>query len=401
MNKPCFSVIVLCYKHFEYIYTSINSVLAQDYENIELIISDDGSLNFPAEEIKEYIQKEKGANVVRYVVRQEAENCGTVKHLNHAIQCCEGDYIVALAGDDIFFDNTVLTRYQHGFSCAPKECLIEMAQTGMYDENLENLESYYLKLPVQKALEKTTYDTKELLESLLVKGPCLPSTSTCFKSEFFTKFGSFDEKYTLIEDYPMHLRLAKEGWVIHYENFVAIKHRHGGISHGQNGASAASSIAYYKDLKATIEDLMLPSVDVLPSETAEIVKQFQFRQLRWINVHLAIAQKDYTRLCYIGVRNPFHSLKIVLARLFPIANKIRTKLLIPCLVLWALIPTIAEMVNILPVQMFNHMGEQVAIFLYYSSGLMFVFWCISWLIWILNTAILKIQRFPKEVIAIG
>lgn len=401
MNKPCFSVIVLCYKHFEYLYAAIDSVLAQDYENIELIVSDDGSLNFPAEEIKKYIQKEKGANIIRSVVRQEEENCGTVKHLNHTIQCCEGEYIVALAGDDTFFDETVLTRYHNGFSCAPEDCLIEMAQTGMYDESLENLESYYLKLPVQKALEKTREGTKELLEFLLVEGPCLPSTSTCFKSSFFTKFGPFDERYTLIEDYPMHLRLAKDGWVIHYENFVAIKHRHGGISHGQNRASVNSSIAYYKDLKATIEDLILPNIDALSFGNAKIARRFQFRRLRVIDAHMAIAQRDYARLCYIGVRNPFYSLQIVLAKLFPIANKIRTKFLIPCLILWALIPTIAEMVNALPAQMLNHMGEKVAIFLYYSSGLMFVFWCIGLLIWMLNMAIWKIQRFPGEVIAIG
>lgn len=48
MNKPLFSVVVLVYRHYEHLKTAVNSVLEQDYENIELIISDDGSPNFPA-----------------------------------------------------------------------------------------------------------------------------------------------------------------------------------------------------------------------------------------------------------------------------------------------------------------------------------------------------------------
>jgi hypothetical protein len=34
-------------------------------------------------------------------------------------------------------------------------------------------------------------------------------TSTCFKRKFFEKFGKFDEQYQLIEDFPMHIRLAR------------------------------------------------------------------------------------------------------------------------------------------------------------------------------------------------
>lgn len=74
---------------------------------------------------------------------------------------------------------------------------------------------------VQAAIEHTKESTDELLRLLITEGPCLPSTSTCFKKEFFDRFGVFDEAYTLIEDYPMHMRLAEEGWIIHYNNFVA------------------------------------------------------------------------------------------------------------------------------------------------------------------------------------
>lgn len=405
MNSPSFSVIVLCYKHFEYLRAAVDSVLSQDYECIELIISDDGSPSFPSVEIHEYIEKRRGANIVNLVVRQEEKNCGTVKHLNHAIKCCTGEYIVALAGDDVFSDDTVLTQYVRGFSKAPTDCFIEMAQTGMYDEKLRNLEGYYLKLPVQKALEKTAVGTKEgskeLLECLLSKGPCLPSTSTCFKSAFFQKFGFFDERYTLVEDYPMHLRLAMEGWTIHYENFVAIKHRHGGISHGQSGASIQASSTYYSDLRAIIKEWILPNLALLPDNVAILVKKFQLQQLRWIEAYLAFNQRNYIRIACLALRYPFWAVQHVLSKLYPVANKIRTTILIPCLALWICIPTIGRMIDQEPVNVFHVTNEQVVFTLYWCTGVLFAIWCVSFFIWALNMLIWKIQRFPYEVVAIG
>lgn len=82
MTEPMFSVIVLCYRHFEYLFTAIDSVLTQDYPNIELIISDDGSADFPYKEIETYINARKHSNITRTIIRQQKENSGTVRHLN-------------------------------------------------------------------------------------------------------------------------------------------------------------------------------------------------------------------------------------------------------------------------------------------------------------------------------
>ena len=59
MNRPLVSVGVLVYKNFHYIKDVINSILEQDYPNIELIISDDGSPDFCAKEIENYIYGHK------------------------------------------------------------------------------------------------------------------------------------------------------------------------------------------------------------------------------------------------------------------------------------------------------------------------------------------------------
>lgn len=279
-NNTMVSIIILCYRHFNYIFDAISSVLCQNYESIELIISDDGSADFPQEAISNYILQNKRTNIKHFFINHENQNCGTVKHLNKAIKMANGQYIIALAGDDRLYNRTVVQQYIDGFKKANDNVYIEMAQTAMYDRNLSELISYYLKPSVKSAIQKE-HNEYELF-NLLAYSPCLPSTSTCFKRTFFEKFGFFDEQYILIEDWPMHLRLAREGWKIHYENFIAIKHRDGGISHGGIGAFSKTKFQYYCDLLKIRENEIQPYLDLLSNEVKQAVEKQHKREKLWI-----------------------------------------------------------------------------------------------------------------------
>ena len=52
-----FSVVVLSYKSLEYIKENIDSILNQDYPDIEIIISDDCTPGFECKEYEKYINK--------------------------------------------------------------------------------------------------------------------------------------------------------------------------------------------------------------------------------------------------------------------------------------------------------------------------------------------------------
>ncbi len=81
MEKELFSVIVLCYRKFEFVYEAIDSVLKQKYSNIELIVSDDGSDEFPEEKILNFIKANKKENISRVIINHEKKNLGTVRHI--------------------------------------------------------------------------------------------------------------------------------------------------------------------------------------------------------------------------------------------------------------------------------------------------------------------------------
>lgn len=110
-TQPLVSVAIPCYNHEKYVQECIQSVIDQDYENIELIIIDDGSSDNSVEKIKEMIPAcEK--RFVRFSFRERPNN-GLSTTLNEAIEWCEGVYFSAIASDDVMYPAKTSTLLKH------------------------------------------------------------------------------------------------------------------------------------------------------------------------------------------------------------------------------------------------------------------------------------------------
>lgn len=245
MSDILVSIGVICYNNFTYFFEALESALNQDYPWIELIVSDDGSPNFPYKQVENYIAENRRQNIRSLKILNNKENVGTVRNLNRVIKAASGQFICFLAGDDMFYDQHVITKYVEGFQHFDETAMIEVAQTGMYDEKMEKLQYYFLRPYVAQKLQEGA--TGDWLIEALIRNPYIPTTSTFFKKKFFDEFGLFDTNYTLIEDVPTHLEMARKGYRFYYHNFIAIKHRHGGISHGQSHVKKKSHMLYIRD----------------------------------------------------------------------------------------------------------------------------------------------------------
>jgi len=107
-NKPLISVIITNYNYDQYITKAIESVLAQTYRNIELIIINDGSTDNSDEIIKELVSKNQGRNI-KYVSRK---NKGVVYTRNEGIELAKGEFICYLDADDYFNHNYISKSYK-------------------------------------------------------------------------------------------------------------------------------------------------------------------------------------------------------------------------------------------------------------------------------------------------
>ena len=90
---PLLSVIIPTYNRADYIALTIESVLKQTYDNIEVIVIDDGSTDNTAQVVKPFARK------VRYVLQANAERGAS---RNHGLRLAKGKYIAFLDSDDLW-----------------------------------------------------------------------------------------------------------------------------------------------------------------------------------------------------------------------------------------------------------------------------------------------------------
>lgn len=98
-GNPKVSVLVSAYKHERYIEACVRSVLEQTYDNIELIVLDDGSPDGTAR-VLENLHKEAAANGKPFTFIAK-KNSGLSDTLNQALAMATGKYICQFGSDDI------------------------------------------------------------------------------------------------------------------------------------------------------------------------------------------------------------------------------------------------------------------------------------------------------------
>ncbi len=101
MEKIKISIILPIYNSEKVIKRTIESIIKQTYENIELIIINDGSTDSSGQICKEYARQN---NKITYV---EINNKGVSNARNIGIQKATGNYIMFIDSDDEYYENAV------------------------------------------------------------------------------------------------------------------------------------------------------------------------------------------------------------------------------------------------------------------------------------------------------
>jgi glycosyltransferase involved in cell wall biosynthesis len=102
MQKPLVSVVCLCYNQARFVEEAINSVLAQTYANIQLIVVDDASTDNSAAIIREIASKHP---TIEHLLLPE--NLGNCRAFNRALPLARGEFIIDLAADDVFMPDRI------------------------------------------------------------------------------------------------------------------------------------------------------------------------------------------------------------------------------------------------------------------------------------------------------
>lgn len=265
-----YTIILLHYNQMKYIEEAISSIMNQTYKDVELIIADDCSTEFDYQKIEQIIKK-LNKNNYKYKILTMKENSGTIKNLNNAIAHSTGDFIHFLASDDVLFDDKVIEKFVKEFKDKTKNIIT--AQCLMCDDELKNGKPY---VDVKMAKSFNQKGVKPLFEKM--SEYCLYCAgATVYRKKILVDNNLFDETYEYIEDWSSWLQLLRKGEMIYYVDFVAYKHRDGGISHSEYTPETLPKHVkkYYQELLDITVNEVFPYINGYRlSEQYRIVKRF-------------------------------------------------------------------------------------------------------------------------------
>jgi len=197
MNKiiPKISILIPSYNHIKYVSYAVKSIWTQTYQNLELIIVDDGSTDgslLLLEELK--IQ----SPITMKVFSQK--NNGICSALNRGLAESTGDIITFLASDDVMLEDRFSKEIKE-FEINP---LLKVSYSnGRYYKDDEIFGEVHKA--ISPYLKKGICQTKEIILSSI---PKLYIQALLIKKDFLEEIGGFDEQ-TNSDDWSLNIRIFK------------------------------------------------------------------------------------------------------------------------------------------------------------------------------------------------
>jgi len=186
MKKPLVSVVIPAYNAEKYLHDAIYSGVTQKYQNLEIIVVDDGSQDKTGEIIHDW---ELSSNIVKGIYMDENKGAGNA--LRIGFEEAKGDYICWLSADDMFID---VYKTERQIKVMPQTnadwSYFQQYKMGVSEKVSKKVCTHYV--PHCSFLDKHVEgDNGLLFLSLLYHNP-INGSSIMFKRDTIEKFGNFD-----------------------------------------------------------------------------------------------------------------------------------------------------------------------------------------------------------------
>jgi len=202
-NFPFFTVIITTYNRARKVEEAIDSVLAQTFDDYELIVVDDGS----TDETPERLSQRYSESQINYVYQR---NRGKPGARNTGIKLARGEYIAFLDSDDRWKPNKL--ERQAAFIREHDNVEILYGPVEVIDESGKMLVEDTHR--IRKAFQRQ-HHRGETYENLIDKW-VLFSSNLVIKRDLIERIGGYDEAIHHLEDVDLYLRVALNKCVFHY-----------------------------------------------------------------------------------------------------------------------------------------------------------------------------------------
>ncbi len=222
--NPEISIIIPCYNVEAFLEETINSYLSQSFDNFELILIDDASLDNTREIIKKFAERDERIKSVFL-----SKNIGKAGAVNEGFKFVRGGYISIFDSDDIVMPNKLAMQYDfleenseidfvYGdfivFDAKGDKKIIEAVDFRDLEEPLLRLKTFFAHL------RKVKYTFQILDEKKFI-----PASSNLFRRKIIDEGLKMDVNLRNSEDYDFWFQIIGAGYKIKRMPFITYKYR--------------------------------------------------------------------------------------------------------------------------------------------------------------------------------
>lgn len=194
---PKVSIIIPVLNGADYLSEAVESALRQTYNNLEVIVVDDGSEDQGATEA---VAKSFG-DKIRYVFQ---ENGGVAAALNRGVKEMTGEYFSWLSHDDVYCPNKIEAQIRELAAVVDPEHTILYSDYGVFSGTSS------LAVPV-----KLPSVSPEDFRYFITTNNVLHGCTLLVPKAAFEKYGLFDKRLRTTQDYDLWFRLAARYKFVH------------------------------------------------------------------------------------------------------------------------------------------------------------------------------------------
>ena len=189
-NAPLISVVITCYNYGHYLEDCIKSVLAQSYQNIEIVLVDDGSTDDTPKVMAQYKD-------LPNIVSIHQKNGGQARAKNTGIKNATGNFIAFLDADDAWDKDKI----EKQIACFARPEVGVVYCTARYIDESSDEFNYEIS-------NKYLLPRRGAVTEWLILDNFVMFSSSIVRKECFEKFGAFDENLKMGIDWDLWLRIS-------------------------------------------------------------------------------------------------------------------------------------------------------------------------------------------------
>lgn len=198
MYNPLVSIIIPVFNGSDYLKECINSALQQTYNNVEVVVINDGSDD---EGATEKIALSFG-DKIRYF---QKENGGVSSALNFGIEKMKGEWFSWLSHDDLYAPEKIELQIK-----SVRNQMLDPERT-IVSCNTQYIDAYGKKI-FHPSPYKTGHFTGERIFSELCKGNIFYGCALLIPKDAIVEVNGFENKYRFIQDWVCWLELSLRGY---------------------------------------------------------------------------------------------------------------------------------------------------------------------------------------------